>query len=69
MASPRRCTGSARPAREYFLAPQGNCNDVVKGGIPKGLHVVKVTKLHDALAEVKAIAAGQVATLPVCTAS
>ena len=61
--------GVHKAGAEYFLAPQGNCNDVVKGGIPKGLHVVKVNKLHDALVAVKAIAAGQVATLPVCTAS
>jgi PDZ domain-containing protein len=53
---------------QYFLAPQGNCNDVVKGGIPKGLTVVKVTTLHDALAAVKAIAKGDVAALPACTA-
>jgi PDZ domain-containing protein len=54
---------------QYFLAPADNCNDVVKGGIPAGLQVIKVNKLHDALADVKAIAAGQAATLPPCTAS
>ncbi|MDX6230141.1 MAG: Lon-like protease [Frankiales bacterium] len=53
---------------EYFLAPAANCNDVVKGGIPAGLQVIKVNKLHDALADVKAIAAGQASTLPPCTA-
>jgi Lon-like protease len=54
---------------QYFLAPADNCNDVVKGGIPAGLQVIKVNKLHDALADVKAIADGQAATLPPCTAS
>ena len=61
--------GVRQAGAQYFLAPQGNCNDVVKGGIPKGLQVIKVTKLHDALADVKAIAAGQASTLPACTAS
>ncbi|MDX6206596.1 MAG: Lon-like protease [Frankiales bacterium] len=54
---------------QYFLAPADNCNDVVTGGIPAGLQVIKVNKLHDALADVKAIAAGQAASLPPCTAS
>jgi PDZ domain-containing protein len=61
--------GVRQAGARYFLAPAGNCGDVVKGGIPKGLQVIKVTKLHDALADVKAIAAGQVSALPPCTAS
>ena len=61
--------GVRQAGAQYFLAPQGNCNDVISGGIPKGLQVIKVTKLHDALADVKAIAAGQASTLPACTAS
>jgi PDZ domain-containing protein len=60
--------GVRKAGAQYFLAPAGNCNDVVKGGVPSGLQVVKVTKLHDALADVKAIAAGQTADLPRCTA-
>ncbi len=61
--------GVRQAGAQYFLAPQGNCNDVVSGGIPKGLQVIKVTKLHDALADVKAIAAGNASSLPACTAS
>lgn len=61
--------GVREQGAQYFLAPADNCNDVVKGGIPSGLQVIKVTKLHDALAAVKAIAAGQAASLPPCTAS
>ena len=61
--------GVRQAGAQYFLAPADNCNDVVKGGIPKGLQVIKVTKLHDALADVKAIAAGNASTLPPCTAS
>ncbi|BEP11965.1 PDZ domain-containing protein [Acidothermaceae bacterium B102] len=61
--------GVRQAGAQYFLAPAGNCNDVVSGGIPSGLQVIKVTKLHDALAAVKAIAAGQASTLPVCTAT
>ena len=60
--------GVRKAGAQYFLAPSENCGDVVKGGVPKGLQVVKVTKLHDALADVKAIAAGQVSNLPPCTA-
>jgi Lon-like protease len=60
--------GVRQAGAQYFLAPAGNCNDVVTGGIPKGLQVIKVTALHDALADVKAIANGQASTLPACTA-
>jgi PDZ domain-containing protein len=37
-----------RAGATVFLAPQGNCGDV-RGAIPKGLDVVKVTNLHDAV--------------------
>jgi Lon-like protease len=40
-----------------FLAPAGNCADV-RGAIPGGLQVIKVTKLHDAVQDLHALAAG-----------
>jgi Lon-like protease len=61
--------GVRQAGAEYFLAPAANCNDVVKGGVPAGLQVIKVTNLHDALADVKAIADGKAKTLPPCTVS
>jgi PDZ domain-containing protein len=48
---------------DYFLAPAGNCSDVLKT-TPKGLDVVKVTTLHDAVADLVAIKAGQ--SVPHC---
>jgi PDZ domain-containing protein len=41
-----------------FLAPAGNCSDV-SGAVPKGLQVVKVSTLHDAVQDLLAIQAGQ----------
>lgn len=40
-----------------FLAPAGNCPDV-RGAIPKGLQVVKVASLDDALRDLKALEQG-----------
>jgi PDZ domain-containing protein len=37
-----------RKGATTFLAPAGNCGDV-RGATPKGLHVVKVNTLHDAV--------------------
>ena len=51
----------------WFLAPAENCDEVV-GNIPDGLHVTKVSKLADALAALKAIAANPNTTsLPQCS--
>jgi PDZ domain-containing protein len=40
-----------------FLAPAGNCADV-RGAIPKGLQVIKVATLDDALRDLKALQQG-----------
>jgi Lon-like protease len=37
-----------------FLAPAGNCDDV-RGAIPKGLEVVKVDTLHNAVQDLLAL--------------
>jgi len=41
-----------------FLAPAGNCSDV-RGAIPDGLKVVKVSTLHDAVQDLLAIEQGR----------
>lgn len=41
-----------------FLAPAGNCSDVA-GAIPRGLDVVKVTALHDAVQDLLALQSGK----------
>ncbi|MEO6887026.1 MAG: PDZ domain-containing protein [Jatrophihabitantaceae bacterium] len=41
-----------------FLAPAGNCSDVL-GAIPGGLDVVKVNTLHEAVQELEALQAGK----------
>ncbi|MEP6851493.1 MAG: S16 family serine protease [bacterium] len=47
-----------RAGATLFLAPAGNCNDV-RGNVPNGLAVAKVSTLHDA---VQALAAGKAGT-------
>jgi PDZ domain-containing protein len=47
-----------RAGASLFLAPAGNCPDV-KGATPKGLKVVKVGTLHDAVQDLLAIQAGR----------
>jgi PDZ domain-containing protein len=56
--------GARRAGATVFLAPSANCSDV-RGSIPSGLNVVKVTSLHDAITSLKAIGAGQ-SNLPRC---
>lgn len=41
-----------------FLAPAGNCDDV-RGAVPKGLNVVSITTLHDAVQDLLALEAGK----------
>ena len=40
-----------------FLAPASNCADV-KGNIPSGLDVVKVSTLHEAITDLDTLASG-----------
>ena len=49
-------------------AAPDNCKDVL-GAVPSGLHVVKVSTLHEARQAVEAIGAGKGSTLPTCTAA
>jgi PDZ domain-containing protein len=46
-----------RAGATIFLAPASNCSDV-KGNIPKGLDVVKVSTLHEAITDLDTLASG-----------
>ncbi len=48
-----------------FLAPQGNCSDTV-GAVPKGLRVVPVSTLRQALSVLAQVREGDTADLPHC---
>lgn len=50
--------GARRAGATVFLAPAGNCADV-KGTTPKGLDVIKVSSLHDAVTSLEALQAGK----------
>ncbi|TDE97679.1 signal protein PDZ [Occultella glacieicola] len=56
-----------RDGADFFLAPAANCAEVV-GNVPDGLEVFRVATLTEAETAVEAIAAGDTADLPVCTA-
>ena len=62
----QKLVGAKRGGATWFLAPAGNCNEVV-GHIPDGLQVVKVATFTQARDAVEAIAAKQIASLPRCT--
>jgi PDZ domain-containing protein len=49
--------GARRAGATIFLAPAGNCPDV-RGNVPSGLRVVKVSSLHEAIADLAALANG-----------
>ena len=46
-----------RAGATIFLAPASNCADV-RGNIPKGLDVVRVSTLHEAITDLDALASG-----------
>lgn len=57
--------GAVRDGAAWFLAPVGNCDEVV-GNEPEGLTVVAVEDLTGAVDVVTAIAAGETTGLPSC---
>lgn len=61
----QKMRGALRDGASWFLAPEGNCSDVV-GAIPDGLRVVKVATLHEARSAIEAIGAGTAESLPTC---
>lgn len=61
--------GAREQGATMFLAPAGNCDDVV-GHIPAGLQVVKVETLSDATAAIERLASGQdTSGLPACSSN
>ncbi len=64
----QKLAGAARDGARWFLAPEGNCDEVV-GYEPDGLRVVPVGTLSDARAALVAIGAGEGDDLPTCPAS
>jgi Lon-like protease len=62
----QKLVGAKRGGATWFLAPAGNCDEVV-GHIPDGLKVVKVATFTQARDAVEAIAARQTSSLPPCT--
>lgn len=58
--------GASRDGAEWFLAPADNCAEV-QGNIPRGLEVVSVRTLADAVAAVEAIADNEASGLPRCS--
>ena len=61
----QKLAGARAAGIQWFLAPAGNCGEVV-GHVPDGLRVVRVDDFDDALADVRAIAAGKGAGLQGC---
>jgi PDZ domain-containing protein len=61
----QKMVGARDAGAQWFLAPTSNCSDV-RGHVPSGLRVVKISTLHQARLDVQQIAAGQGSTLPTC---
>ena len=58
----QKLVGARRAGATLFLAPAGNCADVVAGGVPDGLTVAKVSTLTDAVNAIEAYVAGSPVT-------
>jgi len=61
----QKLAGARAGGSDYFLAPAGNCTDVV-GHVPDGLEVLKIGTFDDARTAVEAIAKGRTGALPRC---
>ena len=61
----QKLVGARDSGATWFLAPGGNCDEVV-GHVPDGLRVLRVDTLGDARTAVEGIADGQTADLPTC---
>jgi len=64
----QKLVGANQAGAKWFLAPAGNCDEVV-GHVPAGLDVVRVGTLGEARDAVEAIAAGDGGSLPTCAAA
>jgi PDZ domain-containing protein len=58
----QKMTGARRAGATLFLAPDTNCKDVLRDGIPDGLTVAKVSTLAEAVTAVEAYVAGKPVT-------
>ena len=54
----QKMVGARNAGATIFLAPAANCSDV-KGAIPVGLQVVKVSTLNQAVTDLEALKSGQ----------
>jgi PDZ domain-containing protein len=62
----QKMIGARQAGAAWFLAPAGNCAEVV-GHVPNGMQVVRVATLEQARTAVEAIASGTgTASLPAC---
>lgn len=62
----QKLAGALRDGATWFLAPEGNCDEVV-GHVPAGLRVVAVGTLREARDALELIGSGDGAGLPTCT--
>jgi PDZ domain-containing protein len=63
----QKMAAAAEAGNAWFLAPAGNCPDITQ--VPDGLHLVKVSTLHEARQAVEAIGSAdraRIAALPGC---
>ncbi|WP_336923802.1 YlbL family protein [Aquipuribacter sp. SD81] len=61
----QKMVGADGVGAAWFLAPAGNCGDVV-GAVPGDLQVTAVATLQEAVSAVEAVAADDTADLPTC---
>jgi PDZ domain-containing protein len=61
----QKLAGARAGGAEFFLAPAGNCPEVV-GSVPDGLEVFKVATFDEGRTAVEAIAKGRTGALPRC---
>jgi PDZ domain-containing protein len=61
----QKMIGAKRDGAEVFLAPAPNCGEAA-GHEPRGLRVVKVSSLDDAVRALEAVRSGQMDSLPSC---
>ncbi len=62
----QKMVGARDGGAEFFLAPKGNCDEVV-GHVPRGLTVVEVTDFDTAVRSLERIAKGDATGLPDCS--
>lgn len=61
----QKLAGARAGGAEWFLAPADNCGEV-RGHVPDGLNVLRISTFDDALAAVEGIASGSTESLPTC---